>query len=54
MQIEIGSAGGIPTVFAHLPSSQSATVEVFVKAGSVYETKEINGLAHFQEHMFFK
>lgn len=39
-----------------LPNSQSmaATVLVLVEAGSNYETKEINGLSHFLEHMCFK
>ena len=32
----------------------AATVLVMVEAGSKYETKEINGLSHFLEHMCFK
>ncbi|MFH1759230.1 MAG: pitrilysin family protein [Patescibacteria group bacterium] len=32
----------------------SATVLVLVEAGSKYETKKINGLSHFLEHMCFK
>lgn len=32
----------------------SAAVLVMVRAGSRYENKRINGLAHFLEHMFFK
>lgn len=32
----------------------SATVLVLVEAGSQYETKKINGLSHFLEHMAFK
>lgn len=31
-----------------------ATVGVWIDAGSRYETKENNGVAHFAEHMFFK
>ena len=34
--------------------SLAATVLVLVAAGSKYETKEINGLSHFLEHMCFK
>jgi len=30
------------------------TVLVLVKTGSKYETKEINGISHFLEHMYFK
>ena len=32
----------------------AATVLILVEAGSEYETKEINGLSHFLEHMVFK
>ena len=34
--------------------SVATTVLVMVEAGSKYETKEINGLSHFLEHMCFK
>lgn len=34
--------------------SLAATVLVLVEAGSEYETKKINGLSHFLEHMCFK
>jgi predicted Zn-dependent peptidase len=39
-----------------VPQSQSlaATVLVLVEAGSNYETKEINGISHFLEHLCFK
>lgn len=33
---------------------RSATALILVRAGSRYEEKRINGLAHFVEHMFFK
>ena len=36
------------------PSSLATTVLVFVEAGSKYQTKEINGISHFLEHMCFK
>lgn len=39
---------------AGMKSVKSATVLLLVKAGSRYETKELNGIAHFAEHMFFK
>ena len=32
----------------------TATVGVFIKAGSRYETAESNGVAHFLEHIIFK
>jgi predicted Zn-dependent peptidase len=34
--------------------SQTVTVLVLFAAGSKYETKEIKGISHFLEHMFFK
>ncbi|MCI5051295.1 MAG: insulinase family protein [Candidatus Pacebacteria bacterium] len=35
-------------------SGKSVLVEVLVKTGSQYETKEMNGISHFLEHMCFK
>ncbi len=37
-----------------MPGAKSTTVMVMVAAGSRYETREINGLSHFLEHMAFK
>src|SRR5437867_10632966 len=37
-----------------MPAAQSVTVAVMLAAGSRYETRETNGIAHFSEHMFFK
>lgn len=37
-----------------LDGTKAVTVLVLVGAGSRYEHKEINGIAHFLEHMFFK
>ncbi|MBI5411584.1 insulinase family protein [Candidatus Peregrinibacteria bacterium] len=34
--------------------TEAITVLVLTGAGSRYETKEINGISHFLEHMFFK
>ncbi len=35
-------------------STQAATVLVLVGTGSKYETRDINGISHFLEHMYFK
>ena len=35
-------------------STQAVTVLVLVGTGSKYEKKDINGISHFLEHMFFK
>jgi len=45
---------GLRLLFIPQPSSLATTVLVLVAAGSKYETKEINGLSHFLEHMCFK
>jgi len=35
-------------------NANSVTVLILVGTGSKYETKDINGISHFLEHMFFK
>src|SRR3989338_6632068 len=37
-----------------MDSVKSVTAMILVGVGSRYETKEINGLSHFLEHMAFK
>lgn len=54
MLIQEKSIVWIPVIFADLPDANSTTVEVLVKAWSIYEQRETNGLSHFLEHMFFK
>jgi len=45
---------GLRLVTVPMKDSQSAIALVLVEAGSDYESKEINGLSHFLEHMCFK
>lgn len=45
---------GLRIITAPKSDSLVTTVLVLVEAGSKYETKEINGLSHFLEHMCFK
>ncbi len=47
-------ANGVRVITAPMPSTRSITVMVMVSAGSRYESRNINGLSHFMEHMFFK
>src|SRR5690349_11001679 len=47
-------ANGLRVVTAELPHTRSATVSVYVGAGSRYERDEEAGLSHFLEHMLFK
>lgn len=45
---------GLRLVTIPMPATRTATVLVLVGTGSKYETKEINGISHFLEHMMFK
>lgn len=45
---------GVRVILASQPSSLATTILTLVEAGSKYETKDINGLSHFLEHMYFK
>ncbi len=45
---------GLRIVTKELDNTKSVTVLILVGAGSRYEVKEINGISHFLEHMFFK
>ena len=47
-------ANGLRVVTAPMPEARSVTCMIMVAAGSRYETRESNGIAHFSEHMFFK
>ncbi len=45
---------GLRLITVPMKDNPTATVLVLVEAGSKYETKKINGLSHFLEHMCFK
>lgn len=45
---------GLRLILAPRPASPSVAALVLVGVGSKYETKNISGLSHFLEHMFFK
>ncbi len=45
---------GLRLVVVPIKSTHTATVLVLVGTGSRYETKGINGISHFLEHMMFK
>ena len=45
---------GLRVVLVPQASSLAATVFVLVEAGSEYESKAVNGISHFLEHMVFK
>lgn len=45
---------GLQIITAPLENTKAVTVLFLVGVGSRYETKELNGISHFLEHMFFK
>lgn len=45
---------GLRVITVPMPSMESATVQIFVGAGTRHETERTNGVAHFLEHMAFK
>jgi predicted Zn-dependent peptidase len=51
-RFELGN--GLRVLTAPMPHAQSVSCFVMLAAGSRYETRETNGIAHFAEHMFFK
>jgi predicted Zn-dependent peptidase len=47
-------SNGLRVVTIPMKDNPTATVLVLVEAGSKYETKKVNGISHFLEHMCFK
>lgn len=45
---------GLRVLTVPMENANSVTVLILVGTGSKYETKDINGISHFLEHMFFK
>src|SRR5918997_1134633 len=47
-------SNGLRVLTAPMPNVKSTSCVFMLAAGSRYETRETNGIAHFAEHMFFK
>jgi len=45
---------GLRVIVAPMENTEAATISVLVGTGSRYETKKLNGISHFLEHLFFK
>lgn len=45
---------GLRVMIIPMKDSKSATALILVGTGSRYETRQVNGISHFLEHMFFK
>jgi predicted Zn-dependent peptidase len=54
MHKKITLNNGLRALTIPMKESLTITVLILVEAGSKYETKEINGISHFLEHMCFK
>ncbi len=54
MHKKIALDNGLRVLTIPIKESLTTTVLILVEAGSKYETKEINGISHFLEHMCFK
>jgi len=47
-------SNGLKIMYHPMPSTHALTALVLIRTGSRYETKRINGISHFLEHMMFK
>ncbi|MCX6718160.1 MAG: pitrilysin family protein [Candidatus Staskawiczbacteria bacterium] len=47
-------SNGLRVITIPMENANSVTALILVGTGSKYETKDINGISHFLEHMFFK
>ena len=47
-------ANGLTLLVKEVPGSKAATVQIWVKAGSIYEEADEAGITHLIEHMIFK
>jgi len=45
---------GVRIILEEIPTVRSVAIGIWIKTGSRHETKELNGISHFLEHMFFK
>lgn len=47
-------SNGLRAIVVPMKGAESMTIMVFVRVGSRYESREINGASHFIEHLMFK
>jgi predicted Zn-dependent peptidase len=45
---------GLRVIACEMPNTDTVTVLTLIGTGSHYETRDINGISHYLEHMFFK
>ncbi len=54
MNYLVEKINGLEIVLVPMEDSNSTTVQIMCKAGSIYENRGNNGISHFLEHLFFK
>lgn len=54
MHKKITLKNGLRVIAVPMENANSVTILILVGTGSKYESKDINGISHFLEHMFFK
>jgi predicted Zn-dependent peptidase len=54
MNFQHSMINGIHVATAEMPHMESVSAGIYLPTGSRYETAELNGIAHFAEHMIFK
>ncbi|MCL2149424.1 MAG: insulinase family protein [Dehalococcoidia bacterium] len=45
---------GLRIITDHMPHTRSASICIFIRAGSRYESDALGGISHFVEHMLFR
>ena len=45
---------GIAVITEEMPDVESSSIGIWVNTGSRYETRDVNGVSHFIEHLLFK
>ncbi|PKP61867.1 hypothetical protein CVT91_01570 [Candidatus Atribacteria bacterium HGW-Atribacteria-1] len=46
--------GGLKVILIKIPSLSTVTLSIAVRAGSHFESKEVNGISHLLEHIIFR
>ncbi len=54
MYIQDKLSNGMRIVSKEMPEMRSVSVGVWINTGSAFETKTLNGVSHFIEHMLLK
>jgi predicted Zn-dependent peptidase len=53
-QVATGCAGGLRVLALEMPHLQRATLALYTRVGSRFESQALNGVSHFLEHMLYR